>query len=376
VVTQVRWTDEVVLADGKTVVGKIVGGGHGEGLSIVPEGESATRRIAPEEMRVERYGGRDIPKVTYGFPTLAARLSGRFEIVALVILGVFALEILTAWRWRWLVLALGLALSGRDALRFTFYGLFFNLVVPGATGGDVVRAYYAAKRTGAPAKAVVSVLVDRLVGLFALVLLAAVVLFLGPDHEGFQTPRRLVLLVLAGGAVFGVLFLSRRVRRAVGVGALLSKLPFQRVLREVDAAFRLYHKHPGFLAAALGVSIVNHAGVALAAYALAQALGLTEVTIGASLALLPVIGLLTAIPLLPGGWGVGELAFAYFFAPLGVAGSEAVGLSVVFRLTLLATGLPGGFLWLTARDHAATKEMRTEVEEAEAEAAAAAEGPA
>jgi uncharacterized membrane protein YbhN (UPF0104 family) len=175
---------------------------------------------------------------------------------------------------------------------------------------------------------------------------------------------------------FGVLVLSRRVRGALGVGALLRRLPFQRVLREVDAAFRLYRHRPGFLGAALAVSVVNHAGVAMAAFALAQALGLSEVTPGAALALVPVIGLLTAIPLLPGGWGVGELAFAFFLAPLGVAPSEAVGLSVVYRLALLSTGLPGGLLWLTADDATDRRRMRAEVEEAERAAVAPAGEPA
>jgi uncharacterized membrane protein YbhN (UPF0104 family) len=114
--------------------------------------------------------------------------------------------------------------------------------------------------------------------------------------------------------------------------------------------------------------------VALSAWALAQALGLPEVTLGAAMALIPVIGLLSAIPLLPGGWGVGELAFAYFLGPLGVAPSEAVGLSVVYRLALLSTGLPGGVLWLTAREGASAAEMRTEVARAERAAEAVVEG--
>ena len=141
-------------------------------------------------------------------------------------------------------------------------------------------------------------------------------------------------------------------RRALGLSALLRRLPFQRVLGEVDAAVRLYRGHPGSLGLGLVVSLANHAGTALCAYALARALGLVEIGVTDALALVPVVSLLSAIPLLPGGWGVGELAFAYFFSPLGVAPSEAVALSVVFRLAILASGLPGAVLWLLARESA------------------------
>jgi uncharacterized membrane protein YbhN (UPF0104 family) len=253
-------------------------------------------------------------------------------------------------------------------VRFTLYGIFFNLVVPGATGGDVVKAYYAARRTGVATKAVVSVFVDRAVGLFALVLLAGAVLFLGPTREGTAVPRAIVGAVLAGVVLFAGLVLSRRVRRAVGLSALLRRLPFPRVWAEVDAAIRLYRSRPASLGLGLAVSLVNHAGSAVCAWLLARALGLDEVSLGAALAIVPVVSLLTAIPLLPGGWGVGEMAFAFFFSPLGVAPSEAVGWSVVYRLSVLATGLPGGVLWLLARGHPKRAEMEAAVGEAEREA--------
>jgi hypothetical protein len=362
--TQVRLHDEIVLLDGTILSG--TAREVPEGWEFLPAAEGAAPRpVRAEDVQVERYGGRVIPAVSLGFPTLLRRLSGSSAAVAGVVGVLFGLALLTAWRWRWLVEALGLALGAADAIRYTLYGLFFNLVVPGATGGDVVKAWYAAKRTRAPTKAVVSVFVDRAVGLFALVLLAAAVLFLGPRRDGFAAPRLLVAGVLCGVAVFVVLVLSRRVRRGLGLSAILRRLPFQHVLAEIDAAFRLYRRHPASLGVGLAVSVVNHACAAACAFVLARALGLAEVRLLDTLALVPVVGLLTAIPLLPGGWGVGELGFAYFFGQLGVAPSEAVGLSVVFRLATLAASLPGGVLWFMTRDHADRTVMAAEIQRAE-----------
>lgn len=361
--TQVRLDDTLRLKDGAVLSGDVRPSELG--YDVRAPRDAAPRAIAASDVALERYGGREIAAVSYGLRTLGGRLSKEGATVVLVIVSLIALAVVTAWRWRWLVLALGLVLSAAAAVRYTLYGIFFNLVVPGATGGDVVKAYYAAKHTGVPTKAVVSVFVDRAVGLFALVLFAGVILFSSPSREGWAAPRLLVAIVLAGAVVGGVLVLSRRIRRVLGLSSLFAKLPFQHVWREVDAAFTLYRRRPGALGLGLLVSLANHAGTAVLAFVLARALGLSVVRLSDCLALVPVTGLLCAIPLLPGGWGVGELAFAYFFAPVGVAPSEAVALSVVLRLAVLTSGLPGGVLWLVSRNHVRRADMAAEVAAAE-----------
>lgn len=363
VTTQVRLDDEVRLRDGATLSGDVQT--TATGFDVRAPRDAAPRSIAAADVAVEHYGDRDIAAVNYGLRTLFGRLADRIPTVVLVVLALIALAIVTAWRWRWLLEALGLSMPASAAVRYTLYGVFFNLVVPGSTGGDVVKAYYAARRTGVATKAVVSVFVDRLVGLFALVLFAAAILFSAPTHEGWAAPRMLVAIVLAGAVVAGVLVLSRRVRRALGLSALFTKLPFQNVWREVDAAFTLYRRRPGALGLGVLVSFANHAGTSVLAFVLARALGLEVVGLSDCLALVPVASLLCAIPLLPGGWGVGELAFAYFFAPVGVAPSEAVALSVVLRLAILVSGLPGGVLWALSREHPRRAEMAAEVAAAE-----------
>jgi uncharacterized protein (TIRG00374 family) len=369
---QVRWEDEVRLVDGTVHRGRVVMGT--ETVAIHQPADDPTPVVVPKtSIATTRVGDDVVPAVSYGIPSLAKKLASSVPTVLVVWLALFALAVFTAWRWRWLVHALGLVLSGADAVRYTLYGVFFNLAVPGATGGDVVKAYYAAKRTGVPTKAVVSVFVDRLVGLFALVLFAAGALWLGPQHAGYGAPKTLVLAVLAAGVVGGILVASRRVRRRLGLSSLLARLPFQGVLREIDAAFALYKRRPGSLLVGVLVSFVNHAGTCVCAWLLAQALGLEKVTLPITFALVPIASLISAVPLLPGGWGVGEAAFAYLFSKVNVPASEAVGLSVVFRLAILASGLPGGILWLTARDHASRTQMAGDVAVAERAAGALAE---
>jgi hypothetical protein len=311
-------------------------------------------------------------------PVLLARLATGIPATAGAILLLVAMVVLTAWRWRILVRALELPMELGAGIRLTFVGAFFNLAVPGSTGGDFVKAWYAARASGAGVKAVVSVFADRAIGLFGLALFAAGALWFGPPHAGYGAARGVAAGVLVGGTALGFLLLSRRVRRGIGLSRLLRRLPFQRVLAEADEALRLYRRRGRTIGIALLVSLVNHAGTAVACWLLAGALGIEGVSLPIALALLPVANLLSAIPLLPGGWGVGELAFAWLFGAVGVPPTEAVTLSVVYRLANLLAGLPGGVLWTLHRDRPDMAEMEREVglevdEVARREAAAASE---
>lgn len=358
VATQVRWEDEVVRrADGQALVGRVRAVSEGY---EVETGTGQTLRLAPDEVGRRELAGREVPAVTYGFRTLAGRLAdapGRVLLVLLVLAGLVAL---TGWRWHLLLSAVDLRLAPGRALRLTFVGGFFNMAVPGSTGGDVVKAWYAARETGAGTRAVLSVLVDRFVGLFGLVLFAGGVLWLARRGTGTEVARVLVLGVTAAVGVGAAVVLHRGVRRALGLSALVRRLPFQGVIEEARAAARLYRTRPLALAAAMAISLFNHGANAAAAWLIAGALGL-GVDLGTCLALVPLANLLSAVPLLPGGWGVGELAFAWFFGQVGVPASEAVALSVVFRLATLAVNLPGGVLWALAPVHPGPARIQAEV---------------
>ena len=363
--TQVQWRDRIVRVDGTEIAGHIVRA-DSEGYAVQPEEGEAEIQVAADQVAKRAYGDKQVPDVSYGARTLLRRLASNLPIVVLVLAGLAGLVVLTAWRWNLLLRGLGLEMSFLRSMRLTFIGGFFNMAVPGATGGDVVKAWYAAKETRTGTRAVVSVFVDRFVGLFGLVVFAAGVLFFLDGGEAYRVPRLVVLGILAVAVVSGVIVVSRGIRRALGLSWLVRKLPFQGVIHEIQASARLYRGHAGTLLAALGISLFNHAGNATACWLLARALGIDGISLGTAMALVPLANLLSAVPLLPGGWGVGELAFAYFFGLVGVPPTEAVGLSVVFRLAVLGVNLPGGILWIFWRGHPSTATIAAEVQEATA----------
>lgn len=373
--TQVQWEDQVRLKDGSTVAGTIRL--RADGMAVVDDPPRAPVLIPGDRVAMRSYGDQEVPDVSYGARTLLGRLGESLPTVAIVLAVLTLLVVLTGFRWQLLMRGVGIEMPFLRAVRLTFIGGFFNMAVPGSTGGDFVKAWYARKdakahypdREGVGTHAILSVFVDRFVGLFGLVLFAAGVMLFAARGEAFEVPRIVVLSVFGIGCAAGLVVVSKRVRRALGLSWLVQRLPFQGVLAELRAAASLYRDHKRTLFVAMAVSLFNHAGNATCCFLLATALGIEGVTLGTAMALVPIANLLSAIPLLPGGWGVGELAFAYFFGLVGVPPTEAIGLSVVFRLAVLGVNLPGGLLWILWRGHASTDTIAADMESATAQVA-------
>ena len=116
-----------------------------------------------------------------------------------------------AWRLRYLLSFQDVTITLWESIRLTFLGQFFNQVVPGTVGGDLVKAWYVCKHTPHIPAVLVTVFVDRLMGLVELVLMAAVMLtmVLGCGLGTMEQMRTAVITVavVAGIVVVAMAFL-------------------------------------------------------------------------------------------------------------------------------------------------------------------------
>jgi len=252
----------------------------------------------------------------------------------------------TRW-WRLLHLA-RCPTTWFNALRLTYIGFCFNLVMPGMTGGDLVKGVIAAKENPRRrADAVVSVVIDRVIGLVALAMLAVFVILLSGDT--FQALRTPLLGLLAFVGVGAALYANKPLRRKLGLSALVDRLPLQEKLRSLDDAALTYLKHPWEVALAFVLSFVNHLIVCWGVFHLARAIGIgpSQAGLREFLVLAPVANIVSSIPLAPGGWGLGEFVYRELFEMIGLSGALGVAVSVTFRLcNLLGLGFLGSLFLL------------------------------
>jgi uncharacterized membrane protein YbhN (UPF0104 family) len=245
---------------------------------------------------------------------LALLARPRLVLVTLVVL--LATVPLSAWRWQILLAAAGVRIAVRQAYHLCAIGMFTGVLLPGIVGGDAVRFFYL--NAAVPQHRVVialSLIADRLLGLIGLIAVTAVAV--GIDWPIVQASPALlsIAVVVVVGSIAAVaaaalaLHMIRRLHRAGWLDRLRSRWPTGLPLRVLEAML-LYWRLPVSVIAAVALSILIQALSVAAVVVVASEmrldglLGPSEYALAASLSLLA-----NAVPLSPGGLGVGEAAF-------------------------------------------------------------------
>lgn len=250
---------------------------------------------------------------------------------------------IAAGRWLIYTRALNIPLGIGTAFRLYLIGQFFGQVLPAGVGGDAVRVWLLSRRSVAVGAGAASVVLERMTGLIGLLILMAVLLPLTFSYVDDTAARLTIIFLLAagGGAVCAIIALSfvpRLIEKWRNV-ALVSKL--------ADAASDA--RRAGFMLkpaiSVLILSVSMHLLAVLAVFALAHGLGM-EMTALECLALVPVVMLISTLPISLAGWGMREGAMVAALSFAGVENSQALALSILFGLTLLAISLVGALFWL------------------------------
>lgn len=253
--------------------------------------------------------------------------------------------------YRWLVLLRPIAPADRPPLgaimRVFFVSSFAGSFLPASVGGDAVRAFGLVRLRVAPAVAVASVLLDRLLGVLSIVVVGLGGLMLsGTEEVWSNTTVGLSLLIAtaacAGGAA--VVFSEGAARFAERLGRTLPFARTRGLATELADATRAYASFRGELLNALGGSVAVQILRVVQAYCLGRALGI-DVPLSVYFALIPIILLVMLLPVSINAIGTSQVAFVWFFGRVGVPPAEAFALSVLFVALGIVGNLPGGLLY-------------------------------
>ena len=224
----------------------------------------------------------------------------------------FTVVCITFVRWYFLVRALGIPFRLRDALRLSFLGYMLNFVSFGAVGGDLFKAIFIAReQPGRRTEAVATVLLDRVIGLYALLLVTSITFLLVEIPVGYAALvwiKGLTFILTAVGTVgvVAVLFIPGFTSgRIVDFFAGLPKIGplFRRLIDGV----RMYRDQKGMMIVIGVMSLGVHAGLAVALYLAACGLYPTVPSLGEHFVIVPLANVAGAIG--PAG-GLGTFEYA------------------------------------------------------------------
>lgn len=254
---------------------------------------------------------------------------------------------LISLRWKIMLGVQGVHSPFGRLFLFYFMAAFFNTFLPSTIGGDAVRALESRGLTGRTSTSVLVVVIERLTGLAALVILSATALAVSLLTGGrVSTGICLILGIMAGGCVL-LLFLGHpRISPAI-LSRLGRWIPgkWQKTLNEGYQTIATYYRHPGATLAALAVSVLFQLNMVLYYFLIARALGQSPAPLDFLLKVPIMIFLLMTVPAI-NGLGIRTASFKEMMKwPAAYAFSgEFIDLGM-----RVGYGLLGGLIYLIYR---------------------------
>jgi uncharacterized protein (TIRG00374 family) len=284
-------------------------------------------------------------------PSFWERVKGMNPTWILLAIAAFVFsQSVSVWRWKRLLHAQHIEVEARRLTESLWISLFFNNFLPSNIGGDFVRIRDTASAAGSKTLATTVILVDRVLGLTALVIVAASGAFTA-SLFGVHVPGARWLYIAAALGLVAAIFVIA-MPQLVGhsllpVRALNKPWLTERAQRLEDAVIR-FRNAPNALAGAFGGALVVQ--ITIVAFYLLTAEGLSvplPIFLGA--VLIPVSLVVQMAPVSINGFGVREAVFAFFFRRFGLPTDAAVALSLVSTGMVMGLSLVGGFFFLRRR---------------------------
>jgi uncharacterized protein (TIRG00374 family) len=274
---------------------------------------------------------------------------------------------MTFVRWYLLVRTLHIPFRLQDAFRLGFLGFLLNFVGVGSVGGDVFKAVFIAReQSSRRAEAVATVVVDRMIGLYALLLVTSAAILLASVSDRTAALAAIcnaTLLATALGAVCIMLVLVPGFTRG-SLSEFVTGLPkIGHTIGRLIESVRMFRNRYDVMGMILLMSMGVHALLAFSIFLIARALFGETPTLGEHLIIVPLSNVAGAIPFMPGGLGTFEFAMEklYIYVPANGPG-EVIGVLVAlsYRIVTIAIAAVGVVYYWTSR-----REVRAVMNEAE-----------
>jgi glycosyltransferase 2 family protein len=283
--------------------------------------------------------------------------SARLDILAFGFIVLWLGHYVCIFRWRLLMRPLMPVPSLNNLFGIYCIGLFFNLAFPTVIGGDVVKMYYAGKPSKAYTQSFAATFLDRDAGMFAMMIIACAVIIIHPVSVP-GIPVSIIIWGVFAAFVLGnvAIFLPSCHKRVTN---LLHLLRLPKIAHKIDLishAFQISGKHPATLVISLLISFVNQ--LLVIAVTWITALGLRiHVSLSLFMIFVPVVTLISMIPISLNGMGLREYAFMSLFSSIGIPLASCIALGLLSSIVTILSSLPGGVVYIFFRNKSDAQQL-------------------
>jgi glycosyltransferase 2 family protein len=267
------------------------------------------------------------------------------------IVGAFVVsQAILASRWWLLLRTQGIHINIWAAIRLHFLGLFYNNAMPGSVGGDLIRAWYVTKHTDKKFAAVLSIFVDRFIGLLSSLMMAGFCYFVLLRGVNLGAGQKAASGILKWGLIAVVILVC--LVAVVPAGRKLLAKAYQHGVTFAEkfwTAAVLYGSKPLTLLAAFGLTFILQSMVITGFWLIGRQIGI-EASVKYYFVFFPLTWGLGAIPVSVGGAGIVEGGLAVLFVEIAhVEKVPALAIALCQRAVWIVAALPGAWIHWTGR---------------------------
>ena len=234
--------------------------------------------------------------------------------------------------------------SLKESVQYTLVGYFFNNFMPTAVGGDIVKAHYVGKFSKKKIESYASVLMDRLIGLYSFLVVAAIALLFDKGRLEVDGIKPIVFSLVFIGMVGFVVITNKKV--LLFFEKILMRFKMMSIGEKISGIYRIVHDYRNRKDVVLKsfiISVIAQCAYFSVIYMFFRSLGV-DVHFGNVFLIMPVVTFISMMPSI-GGLGVREWAIVAFFSQ--VAGKEtAFSASILVLFGIMSISIVGGLVYL------------------------------
>lgn len=216
--------------------------------------------------------------------------------------------------------------------------MFFNQVLPTSVGGDLYRIIEVSRLGYKKIFTSCAILTDRIYGTLGLVLIAILFGLLLPHT--FPKKLNWLIDIITYGAILAtiVLLFFNRI-------ALINQIKVFAVIHQISKILsRSFSSIIDFICKII-ISVCSNGLAITAVYFTAKSLHL-DINLQYFFLIIPLVNLLTLVPISLAGWGIREGAMVSLFSFVGIEKSHILPASILYGILLIISSLPGLYFYL------------------------------
>lgn len=278
-------------------------------------------------------------------------------VVYLIILAILLIWV-SAVKWRLFIRAHGHDASIGHLFNLYMVGYFFNAFCPSFIVGDITRTVHLGKSLESQQDAFVSTFLERFTGLVAMAVMGLVFVVIGTTATADVQWAIVVASVpiLIGAAMCFSKTLGRPLFALIR--AVFSRLSPEKYrakiisfLGKLEAALEVGSSSKSLLIKSFALSFLFHFLAVINTYVCALAVGWQEPSFGGLCIVVPLVLLVSMVPLTPSGLGLQEGAFLFFLQRVGATHGQALAVGLLLRAKILVLAVIGGLVWMGLKNH-------------------------